>query len=120
MRAACWARPKSRTDPRQTANQSIVIPAARAESRHMRPARTASRSQPPPANTSRGVRILLTSLTIGAVGVTPLLLYILLGPEDGNPIGLGLLAVLAMAVGGIGSLIGAGIAVLEFLTRPRR
>lgn len=86
----------------------------------MRPASKASRREPPPANTSRGVKILLTSLTIGAVGIAPLLLYILLGPKDGNPIGLGLLAVLAAAVGGIGSLIGAVLAAVEFLTRPKR
>lgn len=86
----------------------------------MRPAPKAGRREPPPANTSRGVKILLTSLTIGAVGIAPLLLYILLGPKDGNPIGLGLLAVLAAAVGGIGSLIGAVLAAVEFLTRPKR
>jgi len=57
---------------------------------------------------------------IGALGVAPLLVYILLGPRDGNPIGLGLLAVLAVAVSGIGMLIGAVIAAMEFFSRPKR
>ena len=57
---------------------------------------------------------------IGALGVAPLLVYILLGPSDGNPIGLGLLAVLAVAVSGIGMLIGAVIAAMEFFSRPKR
>lgn len=76
---------------------------------------------PPPADSNgRGLRILLRSLLIGALGVAPLLVYILLGPKDGNPIGLGLLAALAVAVSGIGMLIGAVIAAMEFFSRPKR
>ena len=76
---------------------------------------------PPPADSNgRGLRILLRSLLVGALGVAPLLVYILLGPKDGNPIGLGLLAALAVAVSGIGMLIGAVIAAMEFFSRPKR
>ena len=76
---------------------------------------------PPPADSNgRGLRILLRSLLIGALGVAPLLVYMLLGPKDGNPIGLGLLAALAVAVSGIGMLIGAVIAAMEFFSRPKR
>jgi len=76
---------------------------------------------PPPADSNgRGLRILLRSLLIGALGVAPLLVYILLGPKDGNPIGLGLLAALAVAVSGIGMLIGAVIAAMEVFSRPKR
>lgn len=75
---------------------------------------------PPTDGNGRGLRILLRSLLIGALGVAPLLVYILLGPKDGNPIGLGLLAALAVAVSGIGMLIGAVIAAMEFFSRPKR
>lgn len=76
---------------------------------------------PPPADSNgRGLRILLRSLLVGALGVAPLLVYMLLGPKDGNPIGLGLLAALAVAVSGIGMLIGAVIAAMEFFSRPKR
>lgn len=75
---------------------------------------------PPTDGNGRGLRILLRSLLIGALGVAPLLVYMLLGPKDGNPIGLGLLAALAVAVSGIGMLIGAVIAAMEFFSRPKR
>ena len=76
---------------------------------------------PPPAESNgRGLRILMRSLLVGALGVVPLLVYMLLGPKDGNPIGLGLLAALAVAVSGIGMLIGAVIAAMEFFSRPKR
>lgn len=45
-----------------------------------------------------GPRIVLAGLAVALCGVGPLLLYILLGPADGNPIGLGLLAVVTLPV----------------------
>ena len=68
---------------------------------------------------SRGRRLLVNSLIVGGVGVAPLLLYILLGPADGNPIGLGLLAVLGMAVAIIGGFIGTVTLILEYLHSRR-
>ena len=82
--------------------------------------RSANRIQPSLAKRGLGLKILLTSLIIGAVGVAPLLLYALLGPKNGNPIGLGLLAMLAVGVAGIGLLIGAVTAAVEFFIRPKR
>lgn len=41
------------------------------------------------------------------IGAAPLLLYTLLGPADGNPIGLGLLMVVAVPVGFL--LLGIGL-----------
>ena len=46
-----------------------------------------------------GSRMLLVGVAVRALGVGPLLLYILLGPADGNPVGLGLLAMVAVPVG---------------------
>ena len=46
------------------------------------------------------------SAALGIAGVLPLLLYVAFGPADGNPIGLGLLALAAMAIAGMGLVIG--------------
>ena len=81
--------------------------------------RNVNRVNQPAAKRSRGLRILLGSLTAGAVGIAPLLLYILLGPADGNPIGLGLLAVFAAAIAIVGGLIGAVTIAIEYLQRMR-
>jgi hypothetical protein len=73
----------------------------------------------PAAVRSRGVRILRISLLIGAAGVAPLLLYILLGPANGNPIGLGLLAVVAVPASIVGMAIGALTLVVERFARRK-
>lgn len=53
-----------------------------------------------------GPRILMTGLVIAAAGVSPLLLYVIFGPKDGNPIGLGLLAVAAVPIGALVAAVG--------------
>lgn len=55
---------------------------------------------------SSGMKIILVSMAIGLGGALPLLLYIAFGPANGNPIGLGLLAVVAVPAAVIGTLIG--------------
>jgi hypothetical protein len=86
----------------------------------MNPARNVNRAQQPAAKRGVGLRILLTSLAAGAVGVTPLILYVLLGPKDGNPIGLGLLAMLAVPVAVIGAVIGVVTMAVEFFVLTKR
>jgi len=44
-------------------------------------------------------RYFVAGLVIAAAGYLPLQLYIVFGPRDGNPIGLGLLAVIAIPLG---------------------
>jgi hypothetical protein len=53
-----------------------------------------------------GARIVKISLVIGCVGLSPLLLYIVFGPRDGNPIGLALLAMAALPVAAVGVFVG--------------
>lgn len=86
----------------------------------MRQTRNVNQVKQPAAKHSLGLRILLRSVTAGAVGVAPLLLYILLGPANGNPIGLGLLAMLGMVIAMVGGLIGAVTLGVEHLRRARR
>ncbi|MCZ7556190.1 MAG: hypothetical protein M5R41_07305 [Bacteroidia bacterium] len=59
---------------------------------------------------SIGLKILLWSIVVGLGGCLPLLLYIQFGPSDGNPIGLGLLALAAIILGGIG--VATGLVVM--------
>jgi hypothetical protein len=90
-----------------------------ADSSSMQRTRTVDRDSQAAPKRGLGVKILLTSLTVGAIGVVPLLLYILLGPKDGNPVGLGLLAMLAVPLTAIGLLIGAVTAAVEFFIRRK-
>jgi hypothetical protein len=54
-----------------------------------------------------GERIVVVSVAVGIAGTLPLALYVALGPKDGNPIGLGLLFVVAVPVAIIGASVGA-------------
>jgi hypothetical protein len=81
--------------------------------------RNVTRIKQPVGKQGIGLRILLGSLIAGAAGVAPLLLYTLLGPADGNPMGLGLLAMLAMAIAIIGALIGAVTVAVEHIKQTR-
>jgi hypothetical protein len=67
----------------------------------------------------KGLRIVAVSLGLGLIGVLPLLAYIAFGPRDGNPIGLGLLAVLAVPIAIIGILAGLIRLVVEAFVRER-
>ena len=49
------------------------------------------------------------------VGVLSLLLYVAFGPVDGNPIGLGLLAVAVVPIAGMGILIGVVKLLVRYL-----
>jgi hypothetical protein len=68
---------------------------------------------------SYGKKILLGSGVVAAVGAGPLLLYILLGPANGNPVGLGLLAMLALPLAAIGAIIGTVTLAVEWFVRAR-
>jgi hypothetical protein len=65
-----------------------------------------------------GVEIMKASALLGVAGSAPLFLYIWLGPKDGNPIGLGLLAVFTLPVAVVGLAAGA-VAALVQRWRPR-
>jgi hypothetical protein len=54
-----------------------------------------------------GLKIMMMGAAIGFAGILPLLLYIAFGPADGNPIGLGLLAMVTAPIGGMGVIVGS-------------
>jgi len=60
-----------------------------------------------------GSTIVLFGLTVAVAGLLPLLLYVAFGPEDGNPVRLGLLAIAAVPTGGIIALAG----IIKLLVR---
>lgn len=63
-------------------------------------------------------RFLVAGVVMAGIGYLPLQLYILFGPRDGNPIGLGLLAALAMLAGLAVSAAGlVKLAIHYFLSR---
>lgn len=66
-----------------------------------------------------GARILLGSVALAVLGVAPLMLYVWLGPADGNPIGLGLLAVASVPIAGIGAAVGLIKLAVEYFSRGR-
>jgi hypothetical protein len=66
-----------------------------------------------------GLKMMRLSIAAGAVGIGPLLLYILIGPKDGNPIGLGLLAMMTVPFAGIGFLAGFAKFCLERSRGPQ-
>lgn len=55
-----------------------------------------------------GPRLLLWALVVAFITIGPLVLYVAFGPADGNPIGLGLLAMLGVPLSGV--LIVVGVA----------
>jgi hypothetical protein len=67
-----------------------------------------------------GSRIIAGSLIAGLCGIGPLALYILFGPADGNPVGLGLLAAVTVPVVGVGLAVGFVKMLIElFVGRGR-
>jgi hypothetical protein len=64
-----------------------------------------------------GARIALGSLVLGVAAALPLSLYIVFGPKDGNPIGLGLLAVVGLPIAAVGVLVGVVKLLVERFTR---
>jgi hypothetical protein len=68
---------------------------------------------------SCGAKILRRSLWVGLAGILPLLLYVVFGPARGNPVGLGLLAAVAVLAAGAGSVGGLITMLVEYLARRR-
>ena len=79
----------------------------------------ANRIRQPPPKIGLGQKILLMSALLGLCGVAPLMLYVLLGPANGNPVGLGLLAMVAVPVSMAGIVIGAVTLAVQWARRIR-
>lgn len=68
-----------------------------------------------------GIRIIALGTVFFVVSILPLLLYIAIGPADGNPIGLGLLMVLGVVVLVVAGVVGLVVMLLEaWVSRPAR
>jgi len=70
----------------------------------------------PAARGSLGWKIIAASVGVGVAGALPLAVYRLVGPADGNPIGLGLLFVL----GALAAKVGVGLGLVELLIERLR
>lgn len=58
------------------------------------------------STSQRGIKVIALSLLLVFVSAAPIMLYIVFGPEDGNPVGLGLLFAAGAFIGHIGFVIG--------------
>lgn len=67
-----------------------------------------------------GLKITVWSLTLGSAAILPLLLYVGFGPADGNPIGLGLLAIAAVPVACVGAVAGMIKILVEYYSARRK
>jgi len=58
------------------------------------------------SNSQRGIKVIALSLLLVFVSAAPIMLYVVFGPADGNPVGLGLLFAAGALIGHIGFVIG--------------
>lgn len=65
------------------------------------------------------IKFLAGSFLLGIFSALPILLYIAIGPKDGNPIGLGLLALIGVPLSAIGMLVGLILLVLEHFKKRK-
>lgn len=71
------------------------------------------------SNSPLGIKIIALSLLLVLVSAAPIMLYILFGPADGNPIGLGLLFAAGALVGHLGFLVGLLLLIRDHYFRRK-
>lgn len=71
------------------------------------------------SNSPAGIKVIALSLMLVLVTAAPIMLYILFGPEDGNPVGLGLLFAAGALVGHIGFLVGMLMLLRDYYFRRK-
>lgn len=73
------------------------------------------------SNSQRGIKVIALSLLLVFVSAAPIMLYILLGPADGNPIGLGLLFAVGALVAHVGFVVGILLLLWDnFISKRKR
>ena len=73
------------------------------------------------SDSQRGIKVIALSLLLVFVCAAPIMLYILLGPADGNPIGLGLLFAVGALVAHAGFVVGILLLLWDnFISKPKR
>jgi hypothetical protein len=64
-----------------------------------------------------GLKIIVTSLAVCGITILPLLLYVVFGPAGGNPVGLGLLAMIGWVAIAFGVPVGVVWLLYELVTK---
>lgn len=72
------------------------------------------------SNSPRGIKIIALSLLLVLVCAAPLMLYVFLGPEDGNPVGLGLLFAGGALVAHIGFTVGLVLLIWDVFIKKNK
>ncbi len=73
------------------------------------------RSQSP-----RGLKVIALSLLLVLVCAAPMMLYVVFGPEDGNPVGLGWLFALGALVAHVGFTIGLVLLIWDVFIKKNK
>lgn len=72
------------------------------------------------SNSQRGVKVIALSLLLVLVCAAPIMLYIILGPKDGNPVGLGLLFAVGALVAHVGFVVGMLLLIVDNLLKRKK
>lgn len=69
------------------------------------------------SNLPRGLKLIIFALMVIFLACLPLLIYIIVGPSDGNPIGLGLIAFFGQLIGAVGIILGTAILLWDVIRK---
>ena len=72
------------------------------------------------SNSPRGIKIIALSLLLVMVCAAPLMLYVFFGPEDGNPVGLGLLFSCGALVAHVGFTVGLVLLIWDVFIKKNK
>lgn len=73
------------------------------------------------SDSQRGIKVIALSLLVVFIAAAPIMLYLLLGPADGNPVGLGLLFAAGALIGHAGFLVGVLLLLWDnFLSNKKK
>ncbi len=72
------------------------------------------------SNSQRGVKVIALSLLLVLVCAAPIMLYIIFGPKDGNPVGLGLLFAVGALVAHVGFVVGMLLLIVDNLLKRKK
>jgi hypothetical protein len=71
------------------------------------------------SNAPRGLKLIALSLVVLLLSALPIMIYVAIGPADGNPVGLGLLFFAGAMVAHVGFVVGLVMLIYDAYFRKR-
>jgi hypothetical protein len=71
------------------------------------------------SNSPRGIKIIALSLLLVLACAAPIMLYVFFGPEDGNPVGLGLLFAGGALIAHVGFTVGLLLLIWDVFIKKK-